>query len=219
VGTALQFLGGETEAADDDLANTAAATARLTEAFAFRGVTVLAPAEAQDRNGIAVTRATADRYGLSKVSDLAPVAGELVFGGPPECPERPYCLVGLRTAYGLSFESFRSLDASGPETVAALEGGEVDVALLFTTAPSLAGPKFVLLEDDRQLQPAENLVPVVRTDALRRHGDRLGEVLNAVSTQLTTADLIALNGRVEIDGVPPADVARAWLADHGLGPR
>ena len=117
VGTALQFIAPGAES----LYDTAAAHARLREAFEPRGVTVLQPAEAQDRNGIAVTRKTAAELGLTRISDLAPVAGTLVFGGPPECPERPFCLVGLRATYGLAFKEFRALDASGPQTGAALE--------------------------------------------------------------------------------------------------
>ena len=215
VGTALQFLapGGES------LHDTAVAHARLREAFEPRGVTVLEPAEAQDRNGIAVTRKKAGELGLTRISDLAPVAGNLVFGGPPECPERPFCLVGLRATYGLAFKEFRALDASGPQTVAALEGEEIDVGLLFTTAPALGVKDLVLLEDDRRLQPAENLVPAVRTDALRRHGDRLRSALDAVSAQLRTDDLIALNRAVEMDGATPARAAGEWLAARGLGPK
>ncbi|HWC11275.1 MAG TPA: ABC transporter substrate-binding protein [Acidimicrobiales bacterium] len=215
VGTALQFLvaGGA-----GDLSDTAVAHARLREAFEPRGVTVLEPAEAQDRNGVAVTIKTATRLGLSRISDLAPVAGTLVFGGPPECPERPFCLVGLRATYGLAFKEFRALDASGPKTVAALEGEEIDVGLLFTTSPALSAKELVLLEDDRRLQPAENLVPAVRTDTLRRHGERLRAALDAVSAQLRTDDLIALNRSVEMDGATPARAAREWLAARGLGP-
>jgi osmoprotectant transport system substrate-binding protein len=216
VGTALQFLG---PGGDGNLTDAAVAHARLREAFEPRGVTVLAPAEAQNRNGVAVTRQTAARLGLARISDLAPVAGTLVFGGPPECPERPFCLVGLRATYGLAFKEFRALDASGPQTVAALEGAEIDVGLLFTTSPALGAKELVLLDDDRRLQPAENLVPAVRTDALRRHGDRLRGALDAVSAQLRTDDLIALNRSVEMDGATPDQAAREWLAARGLGPR
>jgi osmoprotectant transport system substrate-binding protein len=216
VGTALQFL---SPGGGGDLADTAVAHARLREAFEPRGVTVLEPAEAQDRNGVAVTRQTAARLGLTRISDLAPVAGTLVFGGPPECPERPFCLVGLQARYGLAFKEFRALDASGPQTVAALEGAEIDVGLLFTTSPALGAKELVLLEDDRRLQPAENLVPAVRTDALRRHGERLRAALDAVSAQLRTDDLIALNRSVEMDGATPERAAREWLAARGLGPK
>lgn len=218
LGTALQFLSGGT-LAGEELADTGALHRRLQAAFEPRGITVLTPAPAQNRNGVAVTRPTAERLKLGRVSDLAPVARDLVFGGPPECPERPFCLVGLRSTYDLGFKEFRALDASGADTVAALAGDEVDVALLFTTSPSLSTENFVLLEDDRRLQPAENLVPAVRTDALRRHGERLREVLDGVSARLTTEDLVSLNRKVDVERRPVAEVAREWLAERGLGPR
>ena len=207
VGTALRFL--QPRQQPDD------AYAALRQAFAARGVTVLAPAPAENKNGIVVTRATARRLRLTKVSDLAPVAKDLVFGGPPECPERPLCLPGLRSTYGLTFKQFRALDAGGPATVAALEGGEVDVGLLFTTDGHLTEGDFVLLADDKGLQPAENVVPVVRTEVARAHGPALA-VLDRVSAQLHNEDLIALNRRVEIDRVTPARAASDWLRQQGF---
>ena len=208
VGTALRFLEPRQQADD--------AYAALSRAFAARGVTVLAPAPAENKNGIVVTAATARRLRLTKISDLAPVARNLVFGGPPECPERPLCLPGLRSTYGLSFKQFRALDAGGPATVAALEGGEVDVALLFTTDGHLTEGNFVLLADDKGLQPAENVVPVVRASVLERHGDTLRQAVDGVSRVLTTDQLVNLNRQVDVDGESPRQAARSWLARHGL---
>lgn len=163
-----------------------------------------------------VSRATAARYGLRTISDLLQVASELAFGGPPECPERPLCLAGLERTYGLDFGRFRALDAGGPVTVTALRTGAVDVALLFTTDAALAANEFVLLADDRGLQPAENVTPVVRTEVLEAHGAGFVRVVDSVSELLTTADLRALNARVSLDGESPRDVAAAWLVEHGL---
>ncbi|MDP8987222.1 MAG: ABC transporter substrate-binding protein [Actinomycetota bacterium] len=189
---------------------------RLVDTLGRSGVAVLAPAPAQNQNGFAVTPATAERYGLRTISDLAPVAGELVFGGPPECRERRLCLAGLQSRYGLQFADFVALDSGGRRTRAALAQGQVDVALLFTTDGHLATGEFVLLADDRQLQPAENVVPVVRRQTIERYGDRLVERLNQVSAALTTEDLSQLNRRVDIDGEDPVAVAGAWLEDEGL---
>ncbi len=212
-GTALEFLNRAAGQATSDIE----ATHRLlAEAFAARGVTALDPAPAQNQNALAVTRATAARLRLSRVSDLRPVAPDLVFGGPPECPERRFCLPGLVATYGLTFKEFRPLDAAGPLTIGALEGDEVDVALLFTTSPAAEAGGLVLLADDRGLQPAENVVPVVRTSVLERHGDDLRDTANAVSSRLTTAELLNLNRRVDIDGVTPREAARAWLDHHGM---
>jgi osmoprotectant transport system substrate-binding protein len=190
---------------------------RLVGTLGRSGLEVLAPAPAQNQNGFAVTAETAERYGLRTLSDLVPVAGELAFGGPPECRERRLCLVGLETVYGLQFAQFVALgDSGGRRTRAALTEGQVDVALLFTTDGHLAGEEFTLLADDRALQPAENVVPVVRRQMVERYGDRLVDRLDEVSAALTTDDLARLNRRVDIDGEEPAAVVADWLREKNL---
>jgi osmoprotectant transport system substrate-binding protein len=213
-GTALEFLN---RAAGQATSNAAATYGLLRAAFSTRGLVTLEPAPAQDQNALAVTREKAARLGLSRVSDLQRVDHDLVFGGPPECPERRFCLVGLVAVYGLTFREFRPLDAGGPLTVGALEGDEIDVGLLFTTSPAIVTSGLVLLEDDKGLQPAENVVPVVRAPVLERHGDTLADAVNSVSRLLTTQELVGLNRRVDVDGDTPAEAAGAWLARHGLG--
>ena len=163
-----------------------------------------------------MTGATAERYGLSKLSDLAPLADQLSLGGPPECPVRPFCLPGLRQTYGLTFRAFRIYDVGGPQTVAALESGQVDVALLFTTDPLISARSFVLLADDRQLQLADNVAPVVRMDLLRKAPPDFRSTLDAVSAKLTTAELTRLNAQVALEGKAARDTARAWLQDNAL---
>jgi osmoprotectant transport system substrate-binding protein len=210
VGTALEFLtGGAGEATTD----TAETTRRLREEFAQRGVAVLEPTPAEDKNGLVVTQETADRHELETVSDLEPVAGELVFGGPPECPQRPLCLPGYEAVYGLQFATFRALDASGPVTWAALEGGDIDVALMFTTQGIISERGWVLLEEDRELQPAENIVPVIREAVLT---DEIERLLDEVSAGLTTEAVTELNKRVDVDGEEPEAVAEDWLREEGL---
>jgi osmoprotectant transport system substrate-binding protein len=213
-GSALEFLNKGAGRANADAEGN---HRLLREAFAPRGLEVLAMAPAQNQNAIAVTRATRDRLGITKVSDLAPFSRDLVFGGPPECAERPFCLVGLQSLYGLRFKELRPLDAAGPATVGALEGGEIDVALLFTTTPQVEQKGFVLLADDRGLQPADNVVPVVRTDKAKRYGERLRSTLDAVSAALTTEELRELNAAVDVEGRPVAAVAKAWLDEHRIG--
>lgn len=212
-GSALTFVTkGETAVTADERA-----THRdLRSALAERGITALVPAPAQDKNGVVVTAETASRFNLTTISDLVPVASDLVFGGPPECPERPLCLPGLESAYGLKFRQFVPLDSGGPFTVQALSQGQVDVGLLFTTDGAIDANEFVLLEDDRLLQPAENVTPVVHEDVVERFGDDLVRLVNAVSAELTTEDLRVLNARVSIQGKPAGDVAAEWLADHDL---
>jgi osmoprotectant transport system substrate-binding protein len=209
-GSALEFLNRGAGRASADAAQN---HRFLREAFAARGLVVLAMAPAQDQNAVAVTRATAERLQLQKVSDLVPHAPALVFGGPPECAERPFCLGGLQGVYGLRFKDIRELDAAGPATVGALEGDEIDVGLLFTTTPQVGPKDFVLLADDRGLQPADNVVPVVRREVVAAE-PKLRDVLDAVSAQLTTEELTALNAAVDLEARTPAAVARSWLRRH-----
>ena len=178
-----------------------------------KGLMLLQPSAAVDTNAFVVTQQTASQYGLAKVSDLAPVAGQLTLGGPPECPERPFCIPGLKDVYGIEFGNFVPLDAGGPLTVQALDGGEVDVALLFSTQSVIADKGWVLLQDDKGLQAADNITPLVRTETLN---DEVRGLLDAVSAKLTTENVTQLNGRVEIDQEDPADVARDFLEQNGL---
>lgn len=141
------------------------------------------------------------------------VASQLTFGGPPECPDRPFCIPGLERVYGIEFEEFKPLDVGGPLTVEALRNGDIDVALLFSTSSVIGDEGWVVLEDDKNLQAAESITPVVRTEVL---DDTITERLDAISAALTTENVTELNGRVEIDGEDPADVAADFLEENGL---
>ena len=213
-GSALGFVSLGRAHATADVTATAAA---LANAMAARGIVTARSAEAQDANAIVVTRATASRYRLRTISDLARAAPGLVFGGPPECPERPDCLPGLRRTYGLHFRAFAALDAGGPLTRQALEAGDIGAALLFTTDPAIRAGHLVELTDNRDLQPAENVIPVLRRATADRYGPGLLAALDAVSARLSTAALTALNAQVELSGRDPRAVAQSWLRDQGLG--
>jgi osmoprotectant transport system substrate-binding protein len=184
-------------------------------AFEELGVTLLAYSPAQDKDSYVVTGETAE-HGLVTVSDLGPVAGEMAFGGPPECPERPQCLQGLMEVYGLEFAEFVPLDAAGPITIAALEGGDIDVALLFSTQGIIAVNGWVSLEDDMGLNPAQNLVPAIRTEVVDSYGDDLVNLLDSYSEVLTTEDLTEMNARADIDQEDPALIAGEWLTTNGF---
>jgi osmoprotectant transport system substrate-binding protein len=207
-----EYLGSSLEFLRDGIAS-APSEADLRQAFAERGVTVLAPSRGQNQNAIAVLRATADRHGLQDVSDLREVAPAMVFGGPPECPERPRCLLGLTETYALRFAEFIPLPGPGA-VAAALLAEEIDVGLVFSTAPQLGDQDLVLLADDRGLQPPENVVPVIRTEALAAHPDARA-ALERVSAALTTTQLMRLNRLVELDGRSVHDVAEGFLAVSG----
>lgn len=145
------------------------------------------------------------------------IAGTLVLGGPPECPQRPFCAKGLTDTYGISFKEFKPLDAGGPITVEAVKGGDVDVGLLFTSDPAIAANGFVLLEDDKHLQLADNLVPVVRQEVLDA-SPGMADLLNGIMAKLSQAELTNLNKSVAVDGQDPDAAAQAWLTANGFLP-
>jgi osmoprotectant transport system substrate-binding protein len=212
-GSALEFVSLGRQSATSDVTATGRALAGWA---AGRGLVAGRPSAAQDGNVIVVTAATAARYDLRSVADLARVAPRLAFGGPPECPERLYCLLGLKQVYGLRFRVFIPLDAGGPLTLQALQAGDIGVALLFSTDPAITTDHLVVLADDRGLQPAENVVPLVRRDVVARYGPRLLTVLDTVSARLSTGSLRALNAQVELRGDDPRLVAGSWLRAQGL---
>ena len=166
-------------------------------------------------SGTRVTRRTAERLNVRTLSEMGQAAPELTFGGPPECSTRPYCLAGLERVYGLRFKEVVPLDAGGPLTRQALREGGVDVALMFTSDPAIGREGFVELADDRRLQPADNVTPLVRTEVLARAGPGLAQVVDSVSGRLTTDELRALNAMVEGGADVPA-VAASWLKAQGL---
>ena len=192
--------------------------AALQKELDAKNVTVLDYAPAVDQNGFAVTKATADKDKLAKISDLGPFAKDMILGGPPECPSptRPFCLTGLKNVYGLTFKDFKPLDAGGPLTVAALEGGQIDVGLLFTSNAIIAVKGFVLLDDDKHLQLSDNVAPVVRNDLLTKAGADFKTLINSVAPKLTTAELTGMNKQVGVDRKDPKDVAKDWLKKQGL---
>jgi osmoprotectant transport system substrate-binding protein len=213
LGSALNFLNDRDRVATADPALT---HARLEQAFAPRGISVLAYAPAQDRNGFVVTGDMARRRGLAKLSDLAPMAGQLSFGGPPECAQRVLCLQGLEDVYKLRFKRFEAMP-SRSVTAAALQTGEIDVGMIDTTDPNLLKPgvDLVQLADDKRLQPADNVVPVIRRKVLDAYGPPLVRLVNAVSAQLTTPELTKLNLQVA-NGQAAADAASDWLRAHTI---
>lgn len=190
---------------------------RLRSRLGGRELRILEPAPAENTNVLAVTAERAAELGLRRTSDLAPFASDLVFAGTPECPDRIFCLIGLEEVYGLEFAEFVSLPTAEVRAEA-LRRDEVDVALLFGTDAELVGEEFVVLEDDRELQPAENVIAVLRDPVVDHYGEEIVSRLEAVTSRLTTDELAELNRRVDVDGETPARVASSWLGTEGLMP-
>ena len=208
--TVLRFVDKDAKGSSDPKE----AAKQLQDAVKAKNLTVLDFAQAVDENAFVVTKATAEKYKLKKTSDIAANAqGQLVLGGPPECPTRPFCKLGLEGTYGIKLKDFKALDTGGPLTVAALEGNQIDLALLFSSNAIISVKGFVVLEDDKHLQLADNVAPLVRNAVAT---DDLKKILNAVSAKLTTDELIALNRASDIDKKDAKDVAKDWLKKQGV---
>src|SRR2546430_10162833 len=133
----------------------------------------------------------------------------------PRQPPRPSGIRGLRQPYGITFKSFKPLDVGGAQTVAALKAGAVQVALLFSTDPVITDNGWVPLEDDKHLQNADVITPVVRTAALN---DEITTLLNGISAKLTTDNIVPLISQVAEQKQDPAVVAKSFLTQQGLLP-
>jgi osmoprotectant transport system substrate-binding protein len=211
-GTLLDYLNsGKVVPAGNNIAT---AVPALKAKLAKYKVTVLNPAPAIDTNVFAVTKVTADKDHLTTISSLAPYASKIVLGGPPECPTFAGCEPGLKSVYGLKFASFKSLDEAGPLSVAALKNGEVQVVELFSSDGNVVSNNFVALTDNKHLEPADHIIPVIRSSV---DTPAVAKALNALSAKLTTAQISKLNLLVTgPQKEAPAAVATAWLKSEGL---
>ncbi|MGI8407408.1 MAG: ABC transporter substrate-binding protein, partial [Actinomycetota bacterium] len=183
----------------------------LTPLLEDKNLQLLEPSDASDTNAFVVTQETADEFGLATMSDLAEPSGDLVLGAPSECPDRPFCIPGLKDTYGIEFADFKPLEY-GAATAQALSADAIDVALLFSTDPLIEQEGFVLLEDDQQLQAADYITPLASADL----DEEAIELLNAVSASLVTDEITALNARVGLEQEDAADVAKEYLEEKGL---
>ncbi|MEU6477623.1 ABC transporter substrate-binding protein [Streptomyces sp. NPDC047017] len=192
-------------------ATTAAINAKLDPKL-----TLLKPSPAQDKDSVTVNAGAAAKYGLtakSSIADLKAAAKDLVIGGSPEFQTRQQGLAGLKSLYGLEFKSFKALDAGGPLTQEALKKDTVQVADVFSTDPTIAKEKFVVLQDPKNLFGFQNVQPLVRKGGLDQKGTA---ALDAVSAKLDTAALLDLDTQVQSGHKDPLDVAKAWLKSAGL---
>jgi osmoprotectant transport system substrate-binding protein len=174
---------------------------------------LLTSAPAEDKDSVVVTAETAAKYSLKTLDDLAPVAKNLVLGGPPEFKTRTQGVVGLNKTYGIQFKQFKSLDTAGPITVAALKKGDVQAANLFTTDPAVPENKFVVLADPKNLFSSQNITPLVNKAKIN---DTVRSALNALSAKLDTTTLAELDKKVISDKDDVETVAKDWLSSQGL---
>ena len=215
IGSGLAFYdpGAQT---GDPMVNRAALQAVLSGKGG--GITVLQFSPAADQNAFVVRKETADQYKLTKMSDLTAVASKLRFGVATDCPTNPVCAKALKDAYGIDVSNATKLSACDTPMAQALKGKTIDVAELCSTQPDIAINGWVVLEDDKATQPAENIAPLVRNDLLAKLADKAGfiNILNQVSAAMDTATLTDLGKQIAVDNKDIAAVATAWLQSKSL---
>jgi osmoprotectant transport system substrate-binding protein len=177
---------------------------------------LLNPSAAQNKDAVVLNPKAAAKYHLtdkSTIADLAKVAPHIPMGGSPEFQKRQQGLLGLKSEYGITPSSYKSLDAGGPLTVAALKADDIEAADVFTTDPSIPADKFVVLQDPKDLFGFQNVVPLVYKSRLPQKGV---DALDAVSAKLDTPALLTMDSDVQAKKADPLTVAKQWLSSEGL---
>lgn len=196
----------------NDPEETLAALEPLAEA---KGISILPPSDATDQNAFFVSQEFADQHDLSTLSDLAALGQPIKLGAPPDCEGRSDCEGGLTKVYGMEITEIVPLDFASAQVKDAVKSGEVQLGETGTTDGTLEDLGLVLLEDDKGIQPAQNLTPAVNADFLAANPD-LEDTFNKLSDALTTEDLAKMNVQVDLQRKKPADVAQQFLEDKGL---
>jgi osmoprotectant transport system substrate-binding protein len=180
-----------------------------------QGLAVLEPSKAEDKDAMVVTKATAEKYQLKSIEDLAKVCKDLTMAAPATFETRSYGFPGLKKNYNCELKALKPFsDGGGNLTLQALLSDEVQVADIFTTTPSIADNDLVVLEDPKSNFKAQQVLPLYNDAKVT---DKAKEALNNVSKTLTTDDLINLNRAVSGSQKQNAkDAAAAWLKDKGI---
>jgi osmoprotectant transport system substrate-binding protein len=209
-GSLLLYLNPKAGSAANQLST---AVPALKSELGGKGATVLNPSNALDTNVFAVTQATARKYHLTTLSSLKPYASKLILGGPAECPTYALCEPGLKKVYGLHFKSFVSTDESGPISVAALKDGRAQVVEFFSSDGNIVENHFVQLIDNKHLQAADYVIPVIRKSF---DVSGVASAINGLSAKLTTQQLSNLNIEVNVHHESASTAAANWAKTQGL---
>jgi glycine betaine/choline ABC-type transport system substrate-binding protein len=182
--------------------------------FERLGLIALPPTPFSSGNAVGLLTERADELGVTRISDLEGVSQDLTLYGAPECRQRIDCLAGLERYYGLEFESFTPVEIERRYEV--LAKSQADLSILFTTDPQLfVTDEYVILDDDRGVLPAGNVLFVARRETVERVGPDFAATVESVQENLTLDVMQELNARVDVDGEKPAEVARRYLEDFG----
>jgi glycine betaine/choline ABC-type transport system substrate-binding protein len=179
------------------------------------GLTAFPPTPFADSNAVGTLTSTAEKDGLTTISDLKGKSQDMVLAGSPECRERIDCLAGLEKNYGLKFKQFTPVDIGLRYTV--LDKGDADLSIVFTSDAQLANSnKYTVLEDDKGLIPAGNVIFITSQKIVDEAGPDFAKVIGQVQQNLTLPVIRELNSRVDIDKEEPAKVAHDYLKSSGL---
>ena len=213
VGSGLGFY-DKTKITGDGQANATA----LQEVLTPKAITVLGITPGEDTNAFVVRKDTSDSLSLTKMSQLAAVQDQLKWGLPADCDTNPLC-AGALEEYGITYppKQREALGACDVPMATALEGKAIDLAELCSTQPAISQFGFVVLDDDLDTQPAENIAPLVRDDYLAKvDAAAFQALLDAASAKMTTEELTRLGVLVAVDQKDIEDVAKEWLTQQGL---
>jgi osmoprotectant transport system substrate-binding protein len=218
VASQLEFLLAQAgEAGGQATSDVDETLAKLEPLLADKDLVALTPSDAVDTNAFVITQETSDDKGITSLSDLAAKGSDLTLGAPPDCETNGFCIPGLQRVYGVDFTGhFSPLDFGLiPD---ALDAGEVQVGVVGSTDGRLADEStgWVLLEDDKGMFAADNVFPVASKALVDAYGNDFKNLMDSISSQLTTDDLIAMNKRYDIDHDDADAIAADWLSDHGF---
>ena len=177
------------------------------------GLTAFAVSPAQDSNAFAISKKFADANHVTTLSDLGKLGKPVRLAATTECPDRPFCQPGLEKTYGIKVSQLLPLGFGSPQAKQAVVSGKADMVLTGTTDATLPSFGLVLLQDDKHLQNADNLVPIVNK---RANTPEISGPLDKLSAALTTADLTQLDAKVDAQRQKPEDVAKDYLTSKGL---
>jgi osmoprotectant transport system substrate-binding protein len=178
-------------------------------------ITLLEPAQASDQNAFAVTDEFAQQNDLATLSDLGEMGQPIVLAAAPDCEGRTDCEAGLTEEYGIDITKVLPLGYGSPQAIDSVQDGESQLVEVATTQSNVAAEGLVILEDDKNIQPAQNLIPAVSSEFLADNPDA-ADALNKLADTLTTEDLTELNTQVDLERADPAEVAQQYLEDNDL---
>jgi osmoprotectant transport system substrate-binding protein len=214
----LGGLAGELTGSADLPADPQDAWDDLQQPLADKGWVAFDFSPGTDADGFAVRAETAQQFSLASMSDVAKVADKLAWGVAPGCPENPVCAPGLKSTYGIDLEKLdvQSLPPCSTQIADALNNEVIDVAQVCTTQPDIVASNLTLLEDDKHLQPAQNIVGVATQELADAGGMDLADTIDSINAELTTEVLTQLGVEINVDQRDIADVAHDFLAEKGL---